>query len=193
MIKKSWLFLVVGLFFFALNVQAQEAEVDSSKNANDAEKEELNAFGYPYKSFVTTIEAQEKEVTEGQAVNMPDCNDPRILEQLRSALLPYIDNGDTTIINHRKVNLMLKNINKMVEIDHDGIDTSKTNAVADRVIELKINMKKHIKDIKICKSDNQVMKLSEFYIIMYYNNNGNDLIVEVLNFTSKNPMFVFTE
>lgn len=174
------------MFFFTLNAHALDTSTD-----DDGAEEELNAFGYPAKSFVTEIQAKEQKVTEGQAVSMPDCNDPRLLQQLRDNLTPYVDNGDTTIINRRKVDLVLKNINKMTPIDYADIDTSKTNAVADRVIELKINMKKHIEDIKICKSDSSIMKLSEFYVLMYYTND--DLTVEVINFANKNPTFTFAE
>ncbi len=178
MINKSGLLFAISLCLAPFAVSAE-----------DSDNEPLNSFGYPDQNVVMVIEANEKADSEGESVNMPDCNNPDLLAQLKELLLPYLDKGWNNIRERRKIDLTMKNIRNFETLNLSEIDVKKDTVVADRVMELKINQKKRASDIKICKVDSKVIGLP-VYTLMYYE--GENLTVEVLNFTAKNnPKFVF--
>lgn len=179
MLKKGLLLFVLGLMFYPFCLWAQEDEEDSI---------ELNAFGYPDKELVTIIENDNTSHASGQRDDMPDCNDPQLLEQIKDVLIPYISQEDKSIRNRRHTRLVMKNIKNFTEINSAEIDIKKDVMAADRLVEVKINFKKRNEDIKICKSDNKVLNI-ELYLMMYYIDKN--LIVELVNLTTENPKLVF--
>lgn len=175
--NKCWLVMLLSLLVFS------EATAEEDLN------EEVNAFGYPDKSLVAVIEAEESENAIGKAEDIPDCNDEKLIARLQQELLPLLDKGGDTIREKRKVDLTLKNIRNFTQLETANIDSDKDTIAADRIIELKVNQKLRNNDIKVCKADSKVIGLP-IYVVMYYEQNI--LQAEVLNFTNKeNPKFVF--
>ncbi len=181
---KKWLLLslVLGLLCYPFALSAQE---DSTDVENE---EELNAFGYPDKELVTVIESNETTPIKGESANMPNCNDPKLLEQLKASLVPYLNESDKTIRNQRKSKILLKNIRNFTELNPSEVNPKDDTPAANRLIEIKINHRKNNEDVKICKISNQAVGLN-FYMIMYYIEDK--LAVELVNFSGNNPSFVF--
>ena len=104
---------------FASEVYAQKINLDALPKAKKVDikdveiepEEEVNAFGFPHKSFVTKIDNKNREHIANTKVNVkPKCNDARLIEQVRKLLEPYISNNSTSINERRKVQLTLRNI-----------------------------------------------------------------------------------
>lgn len=191
MLKKGLLLgLMLALLLYPLISYAQEhnSNADSIDDTDDINDSELNAFGYPDKELVTIIESHINEPRKGQNVDMPDCNDPLLLEQIRANIAPLLATDDTSIRKRRRIHILMKNIKDFKELKSSEIDFKKDTAAADRLIEIKINNRKNNEDIKVCKLEKNIVELT-FYVIMYYIDDK--LAVELVNFASPNPVFVF--
>lgn len=183
MLKRGLLLsFILGLLCYPFALSAQE------DNTDDENEAELNAFGYPNKELVTVIESNEKAPLKGESADMPDCNDSKLLKQLRTNLMPYMDESDKTIRNQRKMRILLKNIKNFIELNSSEVNPKNDKPAANRLIEIKINSRKNNEDIKICKMSNHAVDLN-FYTIMYYVEDK--LVVELINFNNKSPSFVF--
>lgn len=181
---KKWLLsgLISGILCYPFVLSAQE---DNTSGENETE---LNAFGYPDKELITIIESDKATSLKREVVDMPDCNDAKLFEQLKASLRPYMNENDKTISNRRKISIIMKNIKNFVELNTAEVNPKDDMPAANRLIEIKINFRKNNEDIKVCKMSSKAIRTS-FYTIMYYIEDK--LVVELVNFNSENPSFVF--
>ena len=170
--------LLFGLFLPAA-VAAQEASGE----------EETNAFGYPDKSLVRVIE--NNFASKGAPVNpKPECSDPRLAEQARKAIEPYIVMQNRTIVDRRRTQLILKNTDNFIPLEIADVSPQNHRRLAGRLVELKINNHLANDNFKVCQSDNPILK-TKIYLLMY--DNDKQVKTEIINFSDKNiPQFVFT-
>ena len=157
----------------------------------DHQDEELNAFGFPEKSFVMAIEAEQKSSKKESNDIFPDCNDKRLIKQLKELISPYIKAKNGSILERRRVDLVIKNIKNFVPIKADDVKAEIDMPLADFLIELKINRHIDINDIKLCKLSNNIVG-GTFYTVMFQKDS--EINVDVINFTADGTLsFIFDE
>ncbi|MBE6443833.1 MAG: hypothetical protein E7020_04105 [Alphaproteobacteria bacterium] len=183
---------------FASEVYAQKINLDALPKAKKVDikdveiepEEEVNAFGFPYKSFVVEIDNKNREHITDTKVNIkPACNDAKLAEQVRSTLEPYISNNRASINERRKIELTLRNIADFEDVKLDNVNGNNNPLIAAKIIELKVNGGIESKNIKVCYNSNPVSE-NQLYLLMY--DAGDQIIVEILNFLEKEaPRFIF--
>ena len=174
---------LTALMFLAMGVlpaNAQETVLE----------EETNVFGYPDKSFVKVIE--QGFVSAFAPVNpKPDCENQRLKELTRKTLEPYIVSPKQTIVQKRRSQLTLKNIDHFVPFDANVISPDIYPELAGRLVELKINNRLSDENFKICLNDNPALE-TEIYLLMY--DDEDRVRVDIINFSDLNiPSFVFDD
>ena len=175
---------LIALFFTTLFIFPCFA---NEQTEEEYEEVELNAFGFPDKSFVTLIENQ--QIASHVAVNeKPDCSDEDLIERVREAAKPYVESSATTIVNKRRNILITKNIDNFSDLSIDDAYGLENRILKARMVELKINNKIDNTNIKICQSNNPILR-DKLYILMY--DNKNNVKVELLNLAVDNiPTFL---
>lgn len=173
-------------FMFSMPVLAQE---DGASLALDEEaEEEVNAFGYPDKSLVKVIEARELKTTD-EGLPKPECSDPKLAEQTRNVLKPYLNFEASTAAEKRRVSLIFKNIDHFLPLEMSELSPTSHREALGRVTELKINNHLSAAAIRICQSDNPLLK-AKVYLVLY--DEGDHVMVDVLNFNPTSiPSFIF--
>ena len=178
-----WTFLFLSWVPLAIATDNTVSADDDSLN-----KEEVNAFGYPDKTIIHVIDNNNKSVNNRRD-EMPDCNDPALIAQVKERLKPYLTISEGTVIDKRRIALIRKGLNNFEEISSQEINRQTNLTAADRLLELKINEHLDENSIKICHNPN-VAKGSDVYLVMYFT--GDKLIIDILNFAvGKNIKFTF--
>ena len=141
------------------------------------DNEEVNAFGFPYKSYVKTIQGGLLPAITVVA-EKPDCNDKNLIEKAQKAVAPFIKLKSDTILNRRKNILITKNVDNFVDFELSTVNLAENKIVAARFVELKIN--KGLKDdnFKVCRTNNRILG-EELFIFMY--DDGGNVKAEILN------------
>ena len=179
---KKYLVALLFLSLFICPVFANE-QVDE-----EYEDVELNAFGFPDKSFVTLIE--NKQIDSQIAITpKPECSDKNLIKKVRETAKPYVESTAATIVNKRRNILITKNIDNFSDLSIDETNSMENRILKARLVELKINNKLDNRNFKLCQSDNPILK-DKLYILMYDNNNN--VAVELLNLAVDDvPTFLF--
>ena len=181
---KKYLIALLAFLTFAYPCFATE------QTESEYEEEELNAFGFPDKSFVKLIES--KQIDSRISVNeKPACSDNDLISRIRETAKPFITSPTLTITNKRRNILITKNIANFTDLSVDEAYNLENKVIKARLVELKIN--KHIdnKNIKLCQSDNPILN-DKLYILMYDDNNN--IKVELLNLSADDiPEFYFLQ
>lgn len=114
---------------------------------------------------------------ESPAVFHPECNNPRLLEKVLKRIEQYYqEKKQTSIIEQRKQALLLKKLEKFQSVDINNFIPKENYAVADRLIDIKINDGIKAKDMSLCKS----MGEREIYLLIYPQNGF--YTIEIINF-----------
>lgn len=186
--NKFLMFFLICFMFF-LPVQAQEDEAPLTSEAlEEIPEEEVNAFGYPDKSLVKVIELKAPETTD-TGLSKPECSDPKLAEQARAALRPYLNFETSTAAEKRRVSLIFKNVDHFLPLGLTELSPSSHREALGRVTELKINNHLDAAHIQVCQSDNPLLE-AKVYLILY--DDGKDVRVDVLNFNpTAVPSFIF--
>lgn len=178
--QKRYLTVVAVMLLATLTARAQETEKD----------EELNAFGYPDKSFVAMIEANQNN-REVKVNPKPSCDDATLAKMAQAAIRPYVAEAQQTIYKKRRSALILKNIDSFVELEAESILPEDHPKAAGRIVELKINNRLDDENIKVCQSKNPELE-AKLYLVLYDDND--DVRVDVVNFSDKEvPSFIYTK
>lgn len=151
-------------------------------------EEETNAYGYADKELITVIENRlSKNIID--TLEKPECNDRNLINQAQEALRPYTNEKALSIVEKRKVKLVLKNVDNFETLDIADVSPKKHRIVASRLIELKINNHLSDENIKICQSDNPVLD-DKLYLVIY--DDLGKIRVDIVNFAdTKIPSFIF--
>lgn len=149
----------------------------NEQTEEDYDEVELNAFGYPDKSFVKLIEHGEKK-SSVPVKEKPACNDKKLAETARKITEPYINSPTSTIFNKRRNILITKNINNFVDLSIDKVPSMDNRVIKARITELKINNRLVNDNFKLCQSENPILK-DKLFILMYDDNNS--IKAEILN------------
>ena len=160
----------------------------TEQTEEEYEEVELNAFGFPDKSFVKLIE--NKQTSSRAKINeKPACSDEKLIKRVREVAKPFVETTSSTIVNKRRNILITKNIDNFSDISIDDANTLENRVLRARMVELKINNKLDNSNFKICQSNNPILK-DKLYILMYdFNNN---IKVEILNLAVEDiPTFLF--
>lgn len=156
--------------------------------AKDTEKVELNAFGFPDKSFIKMIEGR-PVISDISVREKPDCADKNFAKAVRENAKPYIEKEASTIVNKRRNVLITKNIDNFSDLSIEDALNMDNNILKARMVELKINNRIDDSNIKLCQSDNPVLK-NKLFVLMYDDNSN--VKVELLNLnTEEIPAFYF--
>lgn len=114
---------------------------------------------------------------ESPAVFHPQCNNQRLHEKVLARIAQYYkENPESSIVEQRKQALMLKSLKNFVPVDIESFPPKESYAVADRLIDIKINDGVKAKDMSLCKSEGK----REIYLLIYPHNNLYK--VEIINF-----------
>lgn len=141
------------------------------------EEEKLNAFGYPDKSLVAVIDNTPRDTTDRLA-EMPNCDDPQLIEQVHAKLAPYLQDNNGSIIEKRRLALLRKGLDKFADLNSDMISPKDDLVAADRLLELKINNRLESNSVRLCRSTLPMTGIN-VYLVMYFSDN--QLMVEILN------------
>lgn len=96
--------------------------------------------------------------------NMPDCNDSRLVSDVRNAIRLYLENMPAqSIIDYRKHHLVLKNIEKYTEIPVDEFKNSDNYLVANELTMTKINQHMTNNDFRLCVAGGK----KPIYLLIY--------------------------
>lgn len=182
---KKYLIALLALLTFAYPCLAAEQSED------EYEEVELNAFGYPDKSFVMTIENNQAKhnITPQEK---PACNNKKLNNEAREVAKPFVDSNAVTIVNKRRNILITKNIDNFEDMSIDEAYNIKNRIIKARMTELKINKKLSNANFKICQSNNKILR-DRLYLLMYDDDN-NKVKVELLNLAiDEIPAFYFND
>ncbi len=114
---------------------------------------------------------------EKPAVFHPQCSSPRLLEKVLARIAQYYkEKPISSIVEQRKQVLMLKKLNGFEPIDINSFEPKTNYAVADRLIDIKINDGVKAADMSLCKSTGD----REIYLLIYPQNNF--YTIEIINF-----------
>lgn len=114
---------------------------------------------------------------EKPAVFHPQCSSPRLLEKVLARIAQYYKEKPTSsIVEQRKQVLMQKKLNGFEAIDINSFEPKTNYAVADRLIDIKINDGVKAADMSLCKSTGD----REIYLLIYPQNNF--YTIEIINF-----------
>ncbi len=96
--------------------------------------------------------------------NMPDCNDSRLISEVKEAIRSYLDDmPPMSILDYRKRHLVLKNIEKYTEVAIDEFKPSDNYLVANELTTTKINQHMTNSDFRLCASGGQ----KPIYLLIY--------------------------
>ena len=168
---------------------AKADDIIENEENDDKEIVELNAFGFPDKSFVTLIENNANS-DPIPVTSKPECSNKTLIQKARAAAEPHINLPANSIFNKRRNLLITKNIDNFIDLSIEDALEMDNRVVKARIVELKINNKIQNQNIKICQSENPILK-NKLFILLYDDKQGN-VIGEVLNLATKNiPSFYF--
>ena len=181
---KQLLVLFVLFFLTAFSVKAQEAVDENSI---------LNAFGVPEQTL-RIIKAPDVVPNQDVIKNFPACNNPELVKRAQEILRQnQKDNIDTGSIYHqRKIRLALKNINNFQDVSLNSFRPKDNYLVAQKMISIKINEYLSDEDLKLCASDNPILK-NKVYLLMHRVSDGIkvDILNYPLNTPEANPFFIY--
>lgn len=96
--------------------------------------------------------------------NMPDCNNPELVSDVKEAIRSYLKNmPKMSIIDYRKRNLVLKNIDAYTEIPLDEFNNSDNYLVANELAITKINRHMTNNDFRLCVAEGA----KPIYLLIY--------------------------
>lgn len=181
---KKYLIALLLCLYFIYPAFAQEPDEE------DYEEVEVNAFGFPDKSFVKLIENKPIE-SQVSVKDKPACDDEILSEKAKKIVEPFVKTSSNTILNKRRNILITKNVDNFSDLSIEDATKLKNKVVMARMVELKINKKLDNRNFKICQSDNKILK-DKLFILMYDDNDN--IKVEVLNLAiDEIPSFNFYE
>lgn len=147
--------------------QAEPVSADKEQNAIADSRKQLES-----------VVSDSSFFNEKPAVFHPQCDNPRLLAKVLSRIEQYYkENPQTSIIERRKQALMMQRLNKFEPVDLNKFQPKDNYAVADRLIDIKINDGIKAKDLSLCKS---VGEEREIYLLIYPQNNF--YTIEIINF-----------
>ena len=83
--------------------------------------------------------------------DMPDCNDKKLISEVKAAIEEYLSNApQVSIIENRKRNLVLKNVDEYKEIPVSEFNNADNYLVANELIMTKINRNMTDDDLRLC-------------------------------------------
>ncbi len=175
---KKFLITVLSVLFWTSNSFTAEEK-----------QEELNVFGYPDKTVVKIIERKDEVVAND--VVLPNCDDEKLIAQVKEDIKPYLKNEENIVINKRKNKLIIKNLANFSEVTEDSLKLNENKAAVAGVVETKINKNLGHKKLRICKSDNPIMK-TDLYLLIY--EHDGKINIDVVNFIpNQTPSFKFKD
>lgn len=116
-------------------------------------------------------------------VFLPDCNDKKLLELVRTHIVAYQNrNPAETIVGKRKQLLMLKRISSLDDVSPENITSKDDIRLANEIIMLKINKGIPAMNIRVCKGPKANNDLY-LYVISY--NDGKFTTNKIINFADE--------
>lgn len=141
---KYCLFLV--LFLFSFNVLAEDISEDVDNNTPI-----MIIYPNDNENYLNTD-------------NIPDCNDPKLISEVKSAIENHVLNApETSIVENRKRKLVLKNIDAYKEIPLSEFKSSDNYLVANELIMTKINKNMTDHDLRLCAGNGS----KPIYLLIY--------------------------
>ena len=127
---------------------------------------------------IMVIVPPEEENVESNA-NMPTCDNQRVIADVKEAITAYLQQHNSgSIIEKRKRNLVVKNIDKYTEIPVAEFDNSQNYLVANELVMTKINRKVKEQNLRLCVGEGKI----PVYLLIYPEDFG--YRVQIINFIS---------
>ena len=161
---------------------------DTKIEDTEDDEVELNAFGFPDKSFVKLIETKQL-LSSVDVREKPECDNAELIKKAQQAVKPFVNSIMNTIFNRRRNILITKNIDNFNYMSIEEAMNLENRIVKAKLTELKINNKLSNENFKICQSNNHILK-DKLFILMYDDNNN--VKVDILNMEAdETPSFYF--
>jgi len=107
---------------------------------------------------------QEEDYDIDPDVELPDCNNPKLVEEVRSAISEHLaEHNSGSIVEQRKRKLILKSIDQYSEVEIAKFDNKQNYDVADELIMTKINRRIKEKNMRLCVSEGK----KKLYLLIY--------------------------
>lgn len=159
------IFLIIIGVLFSANISYAETAEKPQKSVNTSIKQ------------LEAVVSQTSFFNEEPAVFLPQCNNPRLFEKVLSGIEKYYqENPKTSIVERRQQLLLLKRLEGFKAVDISSFKPETNYAVADRLIDIKINQGLKAEDMTLCQS----MGEKDIYLLVYPQNNL--YTVEIINF-----------
>ncbi len=173
---RRFLLLISCLMLNAGVCQAETADTDKAQKAMSVSRKQLEA-----------VVSDSSFFSEKPAVFHPQCDNPRLLEKVKARIEQYYQQQkQTSIIDERRQVLMLKKLKTFTPVDVQNFPPQENYAVADRLIDIKINEGVKAQDLSLCKSSGE----REIYLLIYPQNNF--YTIEIINFPGQADSKNFT-
>lgn len=168
---------------------------DVSAAAENLPEPQLNSFGSSEETIqiINNQDTGETDLTPKIASDKPACEDRALLAQVHQAVSAWQEKSPAETIYDRRAQLLsVKNIRSFAAVDVDSFVPATNYKVADRIITVKINEQLTNRDLRLCISDNPILK-SKIYLLMRPLTDGT-VGVDIINYnrTEKAPIsFIF--
>ena len=173
-----FLLIICGLCFCATNVTATEQQITNSaeKKIESISEEQMQNMAEARKNL-QSVQSDISFFSEQPAVLRPNCNNPRLLEKVLARISAYYEkHPQFSIMDQRQQVLLLKSLKKFQEISLKNFQPKDNYALADRIIDIKINDGIKEKDLSLCKS----LGDREIYLLIYPQKSF--YTIEIINF-----------
>lgn len=167
---------MLAFAFLLLGLSICQAETTVSKKTSGEAGQEKSAVNISLQQLQSVV-SESSFFNEKPAVFHPQCDSSRLLEKVLARIAQYYTEKPTSsIVEHRKQVLMLKKLKGFEAVDINSFEPKTNYAVADRLIDIKINDGVKAADLSLCKSTGD----REIYLLIYPQNNF--YTIEIINF-----------
>lgn len=143
------------------------------------------------------IEVEVEKSLPVQEINLPSCEDEKLLELAKDYITSYFENSKNEGTLYRRYrHFILHNLNQFIEVNVANYKTAQAAPVSDMIADIKVNKGIMEENIRLCKNQSKDRYAGKMYMIIYPKE-AESFQVDLVNLTpnkseNKNTGFVFT-
>ncbi len=166
---------VLSILMLSINI-SYAASTEPQKKGEEISSNEETGIELSRKQLQSVVN-ENSFFSDKPAVFHPSCDNPRLLEKVLARIEQYYkETPSPSIVDKRRQALMLRQLETFVPVDVNSFPPKENYAVADRLIDIKINDGIKSQDLSLCKSKGE----REIYLLIYPQDSF--YTVEIINF-----------